>query len=83
YVGVRITEEELKRRGLMMFLDAENVRKKRQIFIGLGPYLNSILLNNIAVTLDLVLDGEDEEAQYDAILKCLGTREHYEGGRLR
>lgn len=83
YIGTRITEEELKRRGLMLLLDAESFRKKRQIFMGMGAFLDQVLLNNIAVTLDLVLKEEDEEGQYDAILKCLGALEHYEGGRLR
>lgn len=83
YIGSRISEADLKRRGFLMFLDAESVRKKRQIFTGLSGYFDQVMLNNIAVTLDLVLEEEDEDAQYDAILKCLGAMEHYEGGRLR
>lgn len=83
YIHTRISEEDLKRRGMMMFFDADSVRKKRQIFMSIGPYLDQIILNNIALTLDFVLEEEDRDAQYDAILRCLGTREHYEGGRLR
>ena len=83
YVGIRITEEEVRERGFMMFLDADNFRAKRQIFLSMKPYLTGILLNNIAVTLDLVLEEQGEDEQFDAILKCLGAREHYEGGRLR
>ena len=83
YIHTRISEEDLKRRGMMLFLDADSVRKKRQIFMSIGPYLDQIILNNIAVTLDFVLEEEDRDAQYDAILRCLGAREHYEGGRLR
>ena len=46
-------------------------------------YLNKHLLNNIAVALDIVLEDGDEEEQYDSILHCLQTFEHYETSRLR
>lgn len=83
YVQVRISGEDLRRRGMMMFFDADSFRKKRQIFMGLRGYLDQVAINNIAVTLDLVLEEGDMDAQYDSILKCLGAMEHYEGGRLR
>ncbi len=39
--------------------------------------------NNIAVALDIVLEDGDEEEQYDSVLHCLQTFEHYETQRLR
>ncbi len=79
----RMSGDEIARRGLLHFLDAGSFQEKRQIFLSLKPYLNDIQLNNIAVTLDFVLEETERDAQYDAILKCLNALEHYEGRRLR
>ena len=70
-------------KGLMIFLDAENYHDKRHIFSSLEPYLNDTMLNNIAVTLDLVLDVGSKEHHFETILNCLETHEHYECNRLR
>lgn len=83
YLDQKITEEEIAQRGLLQLLDAEGFREKRQIFIGLKPYLNERMLNNIAVALDIVLEDGDEESQYESIMRCMEAFEHYEGRRLR
>lgn len=83
YLDARITEEEIAQRGLLQLLDAEGFREKRQIFIGLKPYLNARMLNNIAVALDIVLEDGDLETQYESIMRCMEAFEHYEGRRLR
>lgn len=83
YLDERITEEEIAQRGLLQLLDAEGFREKRQIFIGLKPYLNARMLNNIAVALDIVLEDGDLETQYESIMRCMEAFEHYEGRRLR
>ena len=83
YIHTRISEKDLRRRGLLMLLDADDYHAKRQIFMGLRGYLDQVALNNIAVAFDLVLEDGDPDSQYDSILKCLGAFEHYEGGRLR
>ena len=79
----KISDEQLAAKGLMIFLDAENYHDKRHIFSSLEPYLNDTMLNNIAVTLDLVLDDGSKEQHFDTILNCLETHEHYECNRLR
>lgn len=79
----KISDKQLAVKGLMSFLDAQNYHDKRRIFISLRPYLNDMLLNNIAVTLDLVLDEGSSEQHFDTILNCLETHEHYECNRLR
>lgn len=79
----KISDKHLAAKGLMSFLDAENYHDKRVIFFNLRPYLNDTLLNNIAVTLDLVLDNGSLEQHFDTILNCLQTHEHYECSRLR
>lgn len=83
YLDQKMTEEEIAQRGLLQLLDAEGFREKRQIFIGLKPYLNERMLNNIAVALDIVLEDGDEESQYESIMRCMEAFEHYEGRRLR
>lgn len=79
----KISDKQLAAKGLMIFLDAENYHDKRHIFSSLEPYLNDTMLNNIAVTLDLVLDEGSPEQHFDTILNCLETHEHYECNRLR
>lgn len=79
----KISDNQLAAKGLMIFLDAENYHDKRHIFSSLEPYLNDTMLNNIAVTLDLVLDEGSPEQHFDTILNCLETHEHYECNRLR
>lgn len=79
----RMPGAEIARRGFLHFLDADNFHEKRQIFLALKPYLDDVQLNNIAVTLDFVLEEAERDAQYDAILKCLNALDHYEGRRLR
>lgn len=83
YLKDVMTDEQVAEQGFLELLDAESFREKRQIFAGLRNYLTPLLLSNIAVALDIVLEEEEEEAQYDSILKCLQAFEHYEGGRLR
>lgn len=79
----KISDNQLAAKGLMIFLDAENYHDKRHIFSSLEPYLNDTMLNNIAVTLDLVLDEGNKEQHFETILNCLETHEHYECNRLR
>ena len=83
YLDERITEEEIAQRGLLQLLDAEGFHEKRQIFIGLRPYLNERMLSNIAVALDIVLEDGDVDTQYESIMRCMEAFEHYEGRRLR
>ena len=83
YLDERITEEEIAQRGLLQLLDAEGFHEKRQIFIGLRPYLNKRMLSNIAVALDIVLEDGDVDTQYESIMRCMEAFEHYEGRRLR
>lgn len=83
YLKEYMTDKEIGERGFMALLDADTFHEKRQLFIGLKDYLDSRLLSNIAVALDIVLEEADEETQYDSILRCLDKLDHYEGGRLR
>lgn len=83
YLAGRITEKEIAERGVMQILDAPTFHEKRQLMVGLKPYLDKRLLHNIAAALDIVLEEGELEEQYDSLLHCIDTLEHYEGGRLR
>ena len=41
------------------------------------------LLNNIAISLDLVVEEKSTEEKYDEILNCLSMMERFECNRLR
>lgn len=83
FLSGHLTEREIAERGCMQILDAETYREKRQLMIGLKPYLDKRLLHNIAAALDIVLDEGDLDSQYDSLLHCLDTMKRFEGGRLR
>lgn len=82
-IAGKIPDSEIAERGFMELLDARTYHEKYIIFTSLRKYLDKRLLNNIAVALDIVLEDGDEEEQYDSVLHCLQTFEHYETQRLR
>lgn len=78
-----MSAEEIGNRGFMIFLDAESYHERKDIFMGLKPYLNDFLLHNIAVSLDVALEEGTIQESYESILHCINAYEKYEGGRLR
>lgn len=82
-IAGKIPDKEIAEKGFMELLDARTYHEKYIIFTSLRKYLDKRLLNNIAVALDIVLEDGDEEEQYDSVLHCLQTFEHYETQRLR
>lgn len=83
YLPEHLTDQEIAERGCMQILDAKTYHEKRQLMVGMKPYLNKRLLHNIAAALDIVLEEGDLDSQYDSLLHCLDTMKHFEGGRLR
>lgn len=83
YLPEHLTDREIAERGCMQILDAETYHEKRQLMVGMKPYLDKRLLHNIAAALDIVLEEGDLDSQYDSLLHCLDTMKHFEGGRLR
>lgn len=83
YLTKRITEEEIAHRGMLQILDADSFREKRQLLIGLRPYMDKLMLHNIAAALDVVLDEGALEEQFESLLHCVDAHAKYEGGRLR
>lgn len=77
------SKEEIARKGLMIFLDANTFQEKREIFVGLRQCMDKRFLSNVAVSLDITLEEGSMEEQYDAVLYYIDKRTQYEGGRLR
>lgn len=83
YLSDRITETEIARRGMLQILDAESFQEKRQLLVGLRPYIDKLLLHNIAAALDVVLEEGTLDDQFESLLHCVDAHARYEGGRLR
>lgn len=68
---------------LLEFLDAETLEEKLHIMIFGRNQMDDNLLNNIAISLDLVVDEKSTQEKYDEILNCLSMMERFECNRLR
>lgn len=75
------TEEEVADivKAMLAFLDAKTYDKKIKILEQYKEEWNEHMLNNMAVSLDLPIEGEQDV--YSLILSELRTREKYESGR--
>lgn len=76
-------KESKKEFTLYDFLDARTYEEKRQILIRMKNSLNQKLINDIAVSLDVVIDEADLDTQYYNLLNCLNTMVKFECNRLR
>lgn len=74
-------EEELSDivKAMLAFLDAETYREKIKILQKHEGEWEEYLLNNMAASLDLPVEGEQD--QYELILSELSTRQKYESSR--
>ncbi len=68
---------------LLEFLDAERLEDKMHILACHRNQMDDSLLNNIAISLDLVVEKKDLQEKYDEIMKCLATKDRFECNRLR
>ncbi len=68
---------------LEQFLDARSYEEKLELFYGMRRDVDSQMLSNIAMSLDIELATETTAEQFDEILKILKTMEKYECNRLR
>lgn len=65
------------------FLDAETSKEKIELLGRLKPDLDLRIVNNIAASMDLPVDEDDVEKQYEFILQNLKQRSKFECNRLR
>lgn len=73
------TDEDGKLEKLLRFLDADSYTQKIKYLEEMKDELDDYMINNIAVSMDLTLD--DEEDGYHRILSELKMREKYESDR--
>lgn len=65
------------------FLDANTYKEKIEIFRKMRKDINEKTINDIAVSLDIVVDDGEAEERCQSILNCLTTMARFETDRLR
>lgn len=68
---------------LLEFLDAESFSDKLIILRGMKNDVTEEMLNTMAYSVDLQLNGDTVGEKYADLLNCIALREKYEGSRLR
>jgi len=65
------------------FLDAETSKEKMELLGKLKPDLDLRIVNNIAASMDLPVDEDNVEKQYEFIMQNLKQRSKFECNRFR
>lgn len=68
---------------LMAFLDADTYEEKRQLLIAMRPRITDRLIDDIAVSLDVIVEEGDIEKRFRSLLYCVSKLDEYEVNRLR
>lgn len=63
---------------LLAFLDADDLEEKYEILLTMRNEVNDQLINNMAVTLDVVIPDGDIQMRYEQLKNCLKTKQRYE-----
>lgn len=77
----KAAQEQWLKETIESFYEAETCHEKRNIFISLRDKIDQKTVNDMAVSMDIVLEDDTLEKQYKALLKCIETREKFEGRR--
>lgn len=68
---------------MLAFLDADTMEEKYKILLTMENEINDHLINNMAVTLDVVIDEGDVRDRFDQLKRCVATMNKYESNRFR
>lgn len=78
--------KEIEKKGtpsLMDFLDAGSYKQKIEILMEMHKKIDAKTIDNIAASLDVVIEEGDLETRYESLLKCLSMMGKFECTRLR
>lgn len=67
---------------LMDFYDAESYEEKYKALQQMREGISDIMIDNMAVTLDVVIPEGPVEKRYDELKRCIRTYDRYERSRL-
>ena len=68
---------------LIAFLEAETYEEKRELLVAMRPRITDRLINDIAVSLDVIVEDGDIEKRFRSLLYCVSKLDEYEVNRLR
>lgn len=68
---------------LLAFLDTDDLEEKYEILLSMREEVNNQLINNMAVTLDVVIPDGDVQIRYEQLKNCIKTKQRYEIDRMR
>lgn len=68
---------------LTEFFDTEDLEMRYNILVSLKGELNDLMINNMAVVLDVVIPDGDADTRYEELKRCIRTKQRYENSRLR
>ena len=79
------TEQTPAVRDMLAFLDTDDFDEKYMIIehMAQNDELNDTFIDNMAASIDIVIDDGPLDGRIKELLKCVGTRKHFEGTRLR
>ena len=75
--------EEVANPDLLAFLDAETYEEKKEVLVAMRPRITDRLINDIAVSLDVIVEEGDIEKRFRSLLYCFYKIYEYEVNRLR
>lgn len=78
-------EQDPAVRDMLAFLDSEDFDEKYMIVehMAQNDELNDTYIDNMAASIDIVIDDGPLDGRTRELLKCLGTRKRFENTRLR
>ncbi len=80
----KLQERESAESPMLKFLDTDDFDEKYEILCNLKKQdITDILIDNLAVTLDVVIPEGSLEKRFDELKTCVKTRKQYESLRLR
>ena len=71
-------DSEVCNNDLMAFLDAETYEEKHNILVGMKNRLTDRLIDDIAASMDVMVDKGDLNKRYKSLLTCIDTKAKFE-----